>query len=182
MKRHYEHRNFYKEKHFTGACLQFRGLVHYHQDRQHGSLKVYMVLEKELSALHLDPQASRREWKTLGMTWASEISKPTPSDVFPWIMAPTRPPLTILPIFMSLWSHFHSNHHRCQLEGTLQLALLGHQGPLWFCAMGLLVWYTQGSGIQDPVFQPQIESSELPLCTLDTKKHIRVGMVNSLRS
>lgn len=36
---------FYKEKHFFGAALQFRVLVH----NSRGSMKADMVLEKELN-------------------------------------------------------------------------------------------------------------------------------------
>ena len=52
--KHHGHSNSYKENHLTGADLQFRGLVHYH----HGSIQADMVLEKELSVLHLDLQAA----------------------------------------------------------------------------------------------------------------------------
>jgi hypothetical protein len=38
-----------KEKYLIGVGLQFRGLVHYHHGRKHGSTQVDMVLEKEMS-------------------------------------------------------------------------------------------------------------------------------------
>jgi hypothetical protein len=36
---------FIKEKHFIGAGLQFRGLVHYYHGGQHDSIQGDMVLE-----------------------------------------------------------------------------------------------------------------------------------------
>jgi hypothetical protein len=46
----------------------FRGLVHYHHCRNHGSRGADNILEKELRVLHLDPQAAeRRLWMTLGI-------------------------------------------------------------------------------------------------------------------
>jgi hypothetical protein len=41
-----------------GLAYDFRGLVHYHHGRKHGSVQANMVLEKELRFLHVDPQAS----------------------------------------------------------------------------------------------------------------------------
>lgn len=45
----------------------FRYLVHYHYGGKHGSVQADMVLEKELTLLYLDPQAT----KTLCYTWCS---------------------------------------------------------------------------------------------------------------
>ena len=42
----------------TGTGLQFRGLVHYHHGRKHGTVKIDMILEKELRDLYLDQQAT----------------------------------------------------------------------------------------------------------------------------
>jgi hypothetical protein len=42
-----------KGKHFTGLAYSFRGFVHYHQGRKHGSTQADMVL---------DWQAAGREW------------------------------------------------------------------------------------------------------------------------
>jgi hypothetical protein len=67
VKRHHDHGNPYKEKtHLIGTGLQFRGLVHYLQDGNHDSMQADMVLEKELTVLHLDSQAAGRE-KPLGL-------------------------------------------------------------------------------------------------------------------
>jgi hypothetical protein len=52
--------NSYKGQHLIGAGLQFRGSVHYHHGRKHGSVQADMVLE-ELRVLQLDPQATGRE-------------------------------------------------------------------------------------------------------------------------
>ena len=38
----------------------FRGLVHYHQSKKHGSIQADMVLEEELRVLHLNPKTARR--------------------------------------------------------------------------------------------------------------------------
>ena len=42
-----------------GLAYRFRGSVHYHQGRKHGSVQAHMVLE-ELRVLHLVPKAARR--------------------------------------------------------------------------------------------------------------------------
>ena len=42
-----------------GLAYSFRGLVHYHHGRKHGSMQADMVLEKELRVLHLDLKAAR---------------------------------------------------------------------------------------------------------------------------
>jgi len=42
-----------------GLAPRFRGLVHYHHSRKHGSVQADMVLE-ELRVLHLIPKANRR--------------------------------------------------------------------------------------------------------------------------
>jgi hypothetical protein len=39
-------------------AYNFRGSVHYHHGRKHGTMKADMVLQKELRVLHLDPQAA----------------------------------------------------------------------------------------------------------------------------
>jgi hypothetical protein len=41
-----------KGKYFTGAGLEFRGLIHYHHGRKHGGMQADMVLEKELRVLN----------------------------------------------------------------------------------------------------------------------------------
>jgi hypothetical protein len=43
-----------------GLACRFRGSVHYHHGRKHGSAQIGMLLEKEQRALHLDRQAARR--------------------------------------------------------------------------------------------------------------------------
>ena len=66
MKKHHDHSSSYKG-HLTGAGLQFRGLVHYHHGRKHGSVQADMVLEKELRVLHLDRQAAGTKSEPLGL-------------------------------------------------------------------------------------------------------------------
>jgi hypothetical protein len=46
MKKHYDHGNSYKGKDLIGLAYSFRGLVHYHHDRKHGSMQADMVLER----------------------------------------------------------------------------------------------------------------------------------------
>jgi hypothetical protein len=46
------------KKYLIGAVLEFRGLVHYHHGKKHGSLQADMVLEKEQQILHLDLQVT----------------------------------------------------------------------------------------------------------------------------
>ena len=43
-----------------GLTYRFRGSVHYHQGRKHGSTQAGMVLERELRVLYLDLKAARR--------------------------------------------------------------------------------------------------------------------------
>jgi hypothetical protein len=47
-------------QHLIGLAYRFRGSVHYHHGRKHGSIQADMVLEEELRVLHLDPKAVRR--------------------------------------------------------------------------------------------------------------------------
>jgi hypothetical protein len=65
----------------------FRGSVHYHHGRKHGSIQVDMVLEKELRVLHLDKTAARRGLPSRQLGGGSQ-SLPH-SDTLP----PTRPHL-----------------------------------------------------------------------------------------
>jgi hypothetical protein len=58
VKRHHDHCNSYKGKHFIGAGLQFRGLIHYHHDGKHGDTQAVMILEKELKVLYIHLQAA----------------------------------------------------------------------------------------------------------------------------
>jgi hypothetical protein len=63
VKRCHDSGNSYKGKHFLGAGLQFRGLVHCHPGGKHGGMQADLVLE-EARVLHLDPQAAGRERTT----------------------------------------------------------------------------------------------------------------------
>jgi hypothetical protein len=47
--------------------------------------------------LHPNPQAAGRKRETLGLMWASEVSKPTSSDALP----PTRPHPILLKQFIN---------------------------------------------------------------------------------
>ena len=56
-----------KENISLGLAYSFRGLVHYHHGRKHGSVQADMVLEKELRVLHLDLQAAGTKSEPLGL-------------------------------------------------------------------------------------------------------------------
>jgi hypothetical protein len=43
-----------------GLAYNFRGTVHYHHGRKHGSLQADMVQEKEIKVLYFDLKAARR--------------------------------------------------------------------------------------------------------------------------
>jgi hypothetical protein len=49
-----------KGKYLIGTDVQFRGLVHCHQGRKHGSVQIDTVLERELRAL-ISESASRQQ-------------------------------------------------------------------------------------------------------------------------
>ena len=49
-----------------GLAYSFRGSVHYHHGKKHGSQQADMVLEKELRVLHFDPKAARRRLSYAG--------------------------------------------------------------------------------------------------------------------
>jgi len=60
VRRHCDHDNSYKGKHFTRTGLQFRGLVSDHHDRKRGNIQADIVLEKELIALHPEKQEEKK--------------------------------------------------------------------------------------------------------------------------
>jgi hypothetical protein len=47
-----------KDNIYLGLAYNFRGLVHYHHGKQHGTMQVDMVLEKELRILQFDQKAA----------------------------------------------------------------------------------------------------------------------------
>jgi hypothetical protein len=49
-----------KDNILLGLAYSVRGSVHFHYGRKHSSVQADMVVEKELSVLHLNPTASRR--------------------------------------------------------------------------------------------------------------------------
>jgi hypothetical protein len=69
-----------KENISLELAYSFRGLVHYHHGRKHGSMQANILLGKELRVLHLDPKATEGDWIP---DWAelehSETSNPTPT-------------------------------------------------------------------------------------------------------
>jgi hypothetical protein len=61
VKRHHDQSNSYKRKHLIGAGLQFRGyFTTILAGSTAASRQTYMVLEKELRILYLDPKAVTR--------------------------------------------------------------------------------------------------------------------------
>ena len=61
-----------------GLAYRFRGLVHHHQGRKHGSMQADMVLEKELRVRYLGLQAAEGAVYYTGVTRTQETSKPAP--------------------------------------------------------------------------------------------------------
>ena len=45
-----------------GMVYSFRGLVHYHHSKKHGSMKAGIVMVKEMRVPHLDSRAMGRNW------------------------------------------------------------------------------------------------------------------------
>jgi hypothetical protein len=46
MKRNYDHGNSYEQKHLIGTGSPFRGSVHHHHGREHGSMQEDVILER----------------------------------------------------------------------------------------------------------------------------------------
>jgi hypothetical protein len=46
---------------YLGLTYRFRGSVHYHHGKKHGSIQADMVLEEELRTLHLDLKAAKKK-------------------------------------------------------------------------------------------------------------------------
>jgi len=49
-----------------GLAYSFRGSVHYHHGRKHGSVQEADMVLEELRALHLDPKVARRKLSSAG--------------------------------------------------------------------------------------------------------------------
>jgi hypothetical protein len=95
----------------------FRGSVHYHHGRKHGSVQVGMLWE-ELRVLHLVPKANRRRLtsRKLGgrsqnqpQQWHTSFNKATPTL--------TRPHLLIVPLLGP--SIFKPPHHLSACSHTI---------------------------------------------------------------
>ena len=95
MKRQHDHSNSYRGKNPLGLAYSFRGLVHYHHGRKHGSIQADMVLE-EPRILHLDPKAPRRRlsFHTGQSLNIESLKAHSHSDTLP----PTRPHLPVVPL------------------------------------------------------------------------------------
>jgi hypothetical protein len=57
--------SFIKENISLELTCSFRGLVHYHHDGKHGSVRADKVLDKEPKVLHLDPSLNTRSPQSL---------------------------------------------------------------------------------------------------------------------
>ena len=67
VKSHHDHVSSYKGKHLIGTGLQFRGSVIIMVGHMVAHRQAWMMLEKELRVLHLDPQAAGRDSEPLGL-------------------------------------------------------------------------------------------------------------------
>jgi len=76
-----------KENILLGLAYSFRGSVHHHHGRKHGSVQGDMVLEKELRVLHLGLQAARRRPCYRGQLEHIDLKACFHGDTLP----PTRP-------------------------------------------------------------------------------------------
>jgi hypothetical protein len=85
----------------------FRGLVHYHHGRKHGSVQADMVLEKELRVLYL--KAFRMSVFHRGNSLSTR-SPQCPPPLWCTSSIPTRPHLLIVALPMG---QAYSNHHSC---------------------------------------------------------------------
>lgn len=105
-KRHHDQNNSYKGQHFTGAGLQFGGLLHYHQGRKHCGTKADMVLERVI--LYPDRQVAEREWDTgyqVRHVSAWDPRAQPQGYIF------SRPYLLTVPLPVGLRGLFYLNHH-----------------------------------------------------------------------
>jgi hypothetical protein len=114
-----------------GLAYRFRGSVHYHHGRKHGSIQADVVLE-ESRVLYFESKAARNRLAarkrisfTLGGGWSRPFSqgrtssnKATPT--------PTKPHLLIVPLSMG---QAYSNHYIiCDLEPVSGLPHLASDG------------------------------------------------------
>lgn len=72
---------------------------------KHGSSKVDMVLDKELRVLHPYRQAGRERDSRLCLRPSSNLSSNKDHT------HSNKATLSIIPLPMTLWGHFHSNYH-----------------------------------------------------------------------
>ena len=113
VKRHHDHNNSYKGKHWIGVGLQFRCLVHYRHGRRHGSLEVDIVLERaESSASQLADSRKRQLGTRPGLSFWNLTALPS-----------TRPHFLRGLLLMGLCgSHFYSNHHKEEYSNSRSLS------------------------------------------------------------
>jgi hypothetical protein len=62
VKKHHDQDSFIKANISLELAYSFRGSVHYHHDRKHGSIQADMVLEKKLRNKLLLPPSLRLRW------------------------------------------------------------------------------------------------------------------------
>jgi hypothetical protein len=76
--------------HRLGLAYSFRGLVHYHDDREHDDIQADVVLEK-LRVLYSDLQAARREKEPIRKlkpitSVTQSCNKTTPTPTMPHLL------------------------------------------------------------------------------------------------
>jgi hypothetical protein len=111
-----------KESILLGLAYSFRGLVHYHHGRKHGSVPAGIVMKKSLGVLHMESLAEDREkhWPT-PMTYFHQqrytySNKAMPPSPFQVVLLPSDKNWNVWPY----WSHFYSHHHRWLSRFTYQ--------------------------------------------------------------
>jgi hypothetical protein len=111
VKRHHDHRNCYKGKHFIGVCLQFLKFSHCHHGREQGGMQADMEVDRSTSGF-----AHSRRRETLGLIWTkAHLQEHTSPN-----KATSSNPCQVVPLpcdqafkSMSLWGPllFRPPHH-----------------------------------------------------------------------
>ena len=90
-------------------AYRYRGLVHYHHRGKQGATQADIMLEKELTILHLDQLAAGRE-KKLHWTWLKHVTPQNPPPGTHFLLQDhayfnKATPLIVAP-HVSLWGPF----------------------------------------------------------------------------
>lgn len=127
MKRNQEYSYSCKGMHSVGIVNIFRGLLHYFHYRKRDGMQTYMVLEKDVRVLLLDPQTAKREWHTeCGLSiWNLKTSPKRHISFNKATSTTTRSYLLIVSLPMGLWAHFYSNHHTRAMWSLIEAVVQG---------------------------------------------------------